>query len=159
MRIILNFEGVNPKETMKTTDNNIFDLNRFVEAQEHSYASALAEIRAGRKSSHWVWYIFPQIKGLGQSYNSEYYGIESLDEARAYLQHEVLGARLCEITKALLEHRGCDAIDVLGCIDAVKVRSSMTLFDVVSPNNIFAEVLDAFYDGQRCNQTLQKMEK
>lgn len=134
-----------------------FNLERFVEAQEQEYTNALAEIRDGRKRSHWIWYIFPQIKGLGHSYNSEYYGIESLDEARAYLEHEVLGARLCEITTTLLQHRGCTAEDILGGIDAKKVRSSMTLFDVVSPNDIFAEVIKNFYGGRKCIFTLQRL--
>ncbi|MBR0339455.1 MAG: DUF1810 family protein [Alistipes sp.] len=129
------------------------NLKRFVDAQEHSYATALAEIRAGRKLSHWIWYIFPQLRGLGHSPNSEYYGIESFEEAKAYLEHDVLGVRLREITNALLQHRGKDARDIFGTIDAKKVCSSMTLFDVVSPNDIFAEVLEVFYNGRRCRRS------
>ena len=107
-------------------------MERFLDAQEVVYTTALAEIRAGRKSSHWIWYIFPQMRGLGHSYNSEYYGIESLEEAREYLHHEVLGERLREITGALLEHRNKSATDILGEIDAMKLRSSMTLFDIAA---------------------------
>lgn len=142
---------------MNYTKDREFNLERFVEAQEQEYTNALAEIRDGRKRSHWIWYIFPQIKGLGHSYNSEYYGIESLDEARAYLEHEVLGAHLREIATTLLQHRGRLAEDILGEIDAKKVRSSMTLFDVVSPNDIFAEVIKNFYGGRKCRFTLQRL--
>ena len=132
----------------------MFDLERFVCAQEHSYAQALSEIRAGRKYSHWIWYIFPQLKGLGRSWNSDYYGLDSLAEAASYLAHPALGSRLREITLALLEHSGKKPNDILGDIDATKVRSSMTLFDKVCPGDIFARVLDEFYDGCRCNRTL-----
>lgn len=142
---------------MNYTKDREFNLERFVEAQEQEYTNALAEIRDGRKRSHWIWYIFPQIKGLGHSYNSEYYGIESLDEARAYLEHEVLGAHLREITTTLLQHRGRLADVMLGGIDAKKVRSSMTLFDIVSPNDIFAEVIKNFYGGRKCRFTLQRL--
>lgn len=146
-----------PKDTaMEDTSYNNQNLGRFLDAQEGDYPTALAEIRAGRKSSHWIWYIFPQMRGLGHSYNSEYYGIESLEEAREYLHHEVLGERLREITCALLEHRDKSATDILGEIDAMKLRSSMTLFDMASPNDIFAEVLDVFYEGNRCKHTLRK---
>ena len=141
---------------MEDTSYNNQNLERFLDAQEGVYTTALAEIRAGRKSSHWIWYIFPQMRGLGHSYNSEYYGIESLEEAREYLHHEVLGERLREITGALLEHRNKSATDILGEIDAMKLRSSMTLFDMASPNDIFAEVLDVFYEGNRCKHTLRK---
>ena len=132
----------------------MFDLERFVCAQEHSYAQALSEIRAGRKYSHWIWYIFPQLKGLGRSWNSDYYGLDSLAEAASYLAHPALGSRLREITLALLEHSGKKPNDILGDIDATKVRSSMTLFDKVCPGDIFARVLDEFYDGRSCNRTL-----
>ena len=130
------------------------NLNRFVRAQEHSYAQALSEIKAGRKYSHWIWYIFPQLKGLGRSWNSDYYGLDSFAEAASYLAHPVLGSRLREITLALLEHSGKKPKDILGGIDATKVCSSMTLFDKVCPGDIFARVLDEFYDGCRCNRTL-----
>ncbi|MBM6891296.1 DUF1810 domain-containing protein [Bacteroides caecigallinarum] len=130
-------------------------LQRFLDAQSEGYALALSEIRQGMKRSHWIWYIFPQIKDLGFSYNSEYYGISSLQEARDYLNHEVLGKRLQEITASLLLHRGKDIELIMGDIDAVKLKSSMTLFDAIQPGDIFGEVLDEFYSGERCRRTLE----
>ena len=129
------------------------DLQRFIDAQSEDYALALSEIRQGMKRSHWIWYIFPQIKGLGFSYNSEYYGISSLQEAMDYLNHEVLGKRLQEITASLLLHRGKDIELIMGDIDAVKLKSSMTLFDAIKSGGVFGEVLDEFYAGERCRRT------
>ena len=132
-----------------------FDLQRFVRAQEAygSYQEALGEIREGYKQSHWIWYIFPQIKGLGHSYNSEFYGLDGVAEAQAYLEHPILGSRLREITTVFLQlNKGAHRI--LGFPDVLKVQSCMTIFDVVSPNDIFAQVLDKFYAGVRCKQTL-----
>ena len=128
-----------------------YNLQRFVEAQEHDYQQALSEIRSGGKRSHWIWYVFPQQKGLGRSYNSEYYGLDGEDEARAYLQHPVLGARLREMCSALLSHRGTRTVEQLmgNRIDTLKLRSSMTLFDRVSANDIFAEVLGAFFNKRQ----------
>lgn len=120
----------------------------------NSYPDALAEIRLGRKRTHWVWYIFPQLRGLGYSHNAHFYGISGRDEARLYLQHPVLGARLREISRALLQHRGSAAVEILGSIDALKVCSSMTLFDAISPSDVFAEVLSSFYGDSRCERTL-----
>ena len=139
-----------------------FNLERFVEAQNNSldgFESALEEIRSGKKHSHWIWYIFPQIKGLGHSHNSEFYGISGLEEAEAYLSHDLLGVRLREITTDFLAHAGKTAIDILGPIDDLKVKSCMTLFDLVSPNDIFEEVLDKFYEGNRCEKTLWRLGK
>lgn len=130
-------------------------LLRFLDAQNEDYSLALSEIRRGMKRSHWIWYIFPQIKGLGFSYNSEYYGISSLQEAKDYLNHELLGKRLIEITASLLLHRGKNIEQIMGTIDAVKLKSSMTLFDIVQPGNVFGEVLDEFYSGERCRRTLE----
>ena len=133
-----------------------FDLQRFIRAQEGtcgSYQDALCEIRSGQKQSHWIWYIFPQIKGLGRSSNSEYYGLEGVEEAKAYLEHTVLGTRLREITTAFLQLEA-SAHDILGYPDVLKVQSCMTLFDMVAPDDIFAQVLEKFYDGERCKQTL-----
>lgn len=130
-------------------------LQRFIDAQKDSYDTALAEIRNGRKVTHWIWYIFPQIKGLGFSYNAQYYGISSLQEAKDYLQNELLRKRLLEITEALLQHRGEDIGLIMGGIDALKLKSSMTLFDIVHPDSIFGEVLDEFYGGERCARTLE----
>ena len=132
-------------------------LQRFIEAQNDSYDQALKEIRNGRKLTHWIWYIFPQIKGLGFSYNSEYYGITSLQEARDYLENELLRKRLFEITESLLMHKGKDIESIMGDIDAMKLKSSMTLFDAVQPDDIFGEVLDEFYGGERCRITLEKI--
>jgi uncharacterized protein (DUF1810 family) len=125
------------------------DLDRFVAAQEHVYAGALAELRRGRKTGHWIWFIFPQIAGLGYSDVSRRYAIASLDEARAYLAHPQLGARLRECAGALLfETRRVTAEDILGEIDAMKVRSSMTLFHRAEPDEpLFKQVLDRFYGG------------
>ena len=132
-------------------------LQRFIEAQNDSYDQALKEIINGRKLTHWIWYIFPQIKGLGFSYNSEYYGITSLQEAKDYLENELLRKRLFEITESLLMHKGKDIESIMGDIDALKLKSSMTLFDAVQPGSIFGEVLDEFYGGERCRRTLEKI--
>lgn len=132
-------------------------LQRFIEAQNDSYDQALKEIRNGRKLTHWIWYIFPQMKGLGFSYNSEYYGIASLQEAKDYLENELLRKRLFEITESLLMHKGKDIESIMGDIDALKLKSSMTLFDAVQPGSIFGEVLDEFYGGERCRRTLEKI--
>jgi uncharacterized protein (DUF1810 family) len=132
-------------------------LQRFIEAQNDSYDQALKEIRNGRKLTHWIWYIFPQMKGLGFSYNSEYYGITSLQEARDYLENELLRKRLFEITESLLMHKGKDIESIMGDIDALKLKSSMTLFDAVQPGSVFGEVLDEFYGGERCRRTLEKI--
>lgn len=124
-----------------------YDLERFLTAQASIYEDALEEIRSGRKRGHWIWYIFPQQKGLGHSYNSEYYGLEGTDEARAYLAHPVLGERLREISQALLIHEGKKDIDsIMGSnIDVLKLQTCMNLFNQVSPNDIFEKVLDAFF--------------
>ena len=132
-------------------------LQRFIEAQNDSYDQALKEIRNGRKLTHWIWYIFPQMKGLGFSYNSEYYGITSLQEAKDYLENELLRKRLFEITESLLMHKGKDIESIMGDIDALKLKSSMTLFDAVQPGSVFSEVLDEFYGGERCRRTLEKI--
>ena len=145
---------------LQNEDEQDFDLERFVKAQEDvygSYQEALEEIKSGRKCGHWIWYIFPQIKGLGHSYNSEYYGISGEDEAHAYLNHPVLGARLREITKAFLNLESHSAYAILGRPDDIKVQSCMTLFDIVSPNDIFAEVLNKYYDGVRCQKTTMRI--
>jgi uncharacterized protein (DUF1810 family) len=133
-----------------------YDLNRFCEALDFAYELALGEMRAGRKRSHWIWYVFPQVKGLGRSYNARYYALDGVEEARQFLNDEELGGRLREITEVVLEHRDIDVEDLMnGEIDAIKLRSSMTLFDLVSPNDIFAQVLEAFFDGNRCEHTLE----
>jgi len=133
-------------------------LSRFLEAQDSRFAcyqQALTEIKKGYKSGHWIWYIFPQMKDLGYSDMSKFYGITSLKEAQEYMKNETLSGRLREITHALLEHAGKRAEDILGYVDAMKVKSSMTLFDIVCPNDIFEEVLQQFYGGERCGRTLK----
>lgn len=124
-----------------------YNLQRFLDAQEDMYPVALKEIRNGGKRSHWIWYIFPQEKGLGYSYNSQFYGLDGKEEARAYLAHPVLGTRLREITRALLAHRGHRTVrQLMGSeVDVLKLHSSMQLFDKVSPNDVFAEVLKAYF--------------
>jgi uncharacterized protein (DUF1810 family) len=129
-----------------------FNLRRFVEAQDDSaiYARALSELRDGRKQGHWIWFVFPQIAGLGSSPISQAYAIRSLDEARAYLAHPTLGPRLHESTEALLANDpSLSAEEILGTIDAIKVRSSMTLFAAAGPSEpLFTKVLDRFYAGE-----------
>ena len=125
------------------------DLDRFVAAQERVYDDVLAELRRGRKTSHWMWFVFPQLAGLGRSETSRHYAITSLDEARAYLAHPVLGARLRACASLLLAVPGRkSAEDILGPVDAVKLRSSMTLFQRAGIDEpLFAKVLDRFWDG------------
>jgi uncharacterized protein (DUF1810 family) len=133
-----------------------YDLDRFLVAQHPVYAAALAELRRGRKESHWMWFIFPQLAGLGRSPTAQRYAIVSLDEARAYLAHPVLGARLCECAAALLAHAGRAPEAVLGAVDAMKLRSSMTLFDRAGGGaGPFATVLNAFFAGARDEATLR----
>jgi uncharacterized protein (DUF1810 family) len=125
-----------------------FDLDRFVLAQRHTYDGALEELRRGRKTGHWIWFIFPQITGLGHSAMSTAYAITSLDEARAYLAHPVLGVRLRECAEAVLDTRGRTADEILGPLDAEKLRSCMTLFQRAAPDEpVFSRVLDHFYGG------------
>ena len=137
-----------------------YDLERFTRAQEQMYETALREIRAGRKWSHWIWFIFPQMRGLGFSGNSVYYGIENLDEARQYLEHPVLRAHLEEICAALLALDTRDALAVMGHPDEMKLRSSMTLFSRASgPDSVYARVLREFYDGKEDAATLRLLGK
>lgn len=138
-------------------------LQRFVDAQEDAaiYARALAELRAGRKQSHWIWFVFPQIAGLGSSPMSRVYAIGSLEEARAYLAHPLLGRRLRESCEALLTaDPGHAAATILGGIDALKVRSSMTLFARADPGEpLFPAVLDRFYDGEADPETDRRLRR
>ena len=132
-------------------------LSSFLEAQEADYAVALSEIRSGRKRGHWMWYIFPQVAGLGLSEVSAYYAIKDLDEAREYLSDTVLGRRLREISKALLLLREDDALKIFGSPDNLKLRSSMTLFAQAEKtnDNVFRDVLDRFFDGKADSRTLE----
>ena len=131
------------------------DLSRFLKAQEHDYAQALHEIQSGRKRSHWMWYIFPQIQGLGVSRTAEFYAIRDLEEAKDYLAHPVLGARLKEISSALLELEGLSASEIFGYPDDLKLRSSMTLFRLADLDcEIFQDVIDKYYDGRPDSRTV-----
>lgn len=132
------------------------DFQRFLDAQSRDYELALSEIKAGRKQSHWIWYIFPQLSGLGHSYNSVFYGIADLEEAKAYYGHPVLRERLLEITNALLTHRDKTAVEILSPIDTRKVKSCMTLFWIASGNPLFKTVLDMFYEGKMDRRTMEK---
>ncbi len=130
------------------------DLSRFLEAQKHSYGTALEEIREGKKTSHWMWYIFPQIQGLGISSTARYYAIQNLDEAKAYLKDPVLGRRLEEICQALLELESNDAFEIFGSPDCMKLRSSMTLFAAAAEKGwLFERVLEKFFHGERDKRT------
>lgn len=136
-----------------------YKLERFVEAQRDSYAAAQRELRAGKKRSHWMWFVFPQIAGLGVSDTARFYAIASIDEARAYLAHPVLGARLRECCALLLAvEQGRSALDVLGWPDDLKLRSSMTLFERAAPDEaLFSRVLARYYEGKRDEATLARL--
>lgn len=147
-----------PKEFVEViATNDKYDLKRFVDVQKLYYEQALQEIQDGLKRSHWIWFIFPQLAILGHSRNAKYYGISGYDEAEAYLKHPILGERLREVTKALLTHQEMAAVDIFGDLNAMKVRSCMTLFDAVSPDDIFEQVLEVFYHGTCCKKTLDYM--
>lgn len=140
-------------------DSDPFRLQRFIDAQEGVHARALDELRAGRKTTHWMWFVFPQVAGLGSSAMAQRYAIGSLEEARAYLAHPVLGPRLVECTEAVLSHSDRTAHDILGSPDDVKLRSSMTLFALVAgPESVFQRVLDAFFDGETDTRTVDLVE-
>lgn len=135
-----------------------FNLQRFIDAQHHIYEQALSELRAGRKSSHWMWFIFPQIAGLGRSETARFYAISNRAEARAYLDHPVLGARLLECTAAMLSHADLTAHEILGSPDDLKFHSSMTLFSAISgAGTSFQQALHQFYDGKRDEETIARL--
>lgn len=150
---------------MRTTDGTIdrddpFDLSRFTKAQQGIYDSALAELRSGRKRTHWMWFIFPQIAGLGHSPTSQHYAIKSSNEARQYLKHPVLGARLLECAEAVLAVEGRSVSDIFGYPDDMKLMSSMTLFAAVedNPDSVFIQVLEKYFQGKQDHRTLQLLE-
>lgn len=138
-----------------------FDLQRFVDAQDGVYDTVLAELHAGRKRSHWIWFVFPQLRGLGRSPTAERYGISSLDEARAYLDHDVLGPRLRECTRLVARSTRVSARELFGSPDDLKVRSSMTLFTLATDDPDrqadFRGVLDKFYDGEADPLTVERL--
>ena len=133
------------------------DLSRFTKAQEQAYSTALSEIRNGRKQSHWIWYIFPQIEGLGRSSTAQFYSIRDLQEARDFLADPYLGGNLIEISEALLNLESSDATFILGYPDDLKVRSCMTLFKIAGEGKypVFQQVLDKFYGGKDDRWTLE----
>ena len=131
-----------------------FDLARFIAPQDASWPQIVAELEAGRKQSHWIWFVFPQVVGLGSSPYSVRFAISSRAEAHAYLDHPILGSRLLEITQLVLKIEGLSAYDIFGRPDDLKFRSSMTLFDAISPNDIFSAALDRYFTGQRDDRTL-----
>ena len=136
--------------------DSTYDLRRFISAQKQDCLTALEEIRRGRKRSHWMWYIFPQLRGLGMSSTSYFYGIESLEEARAFLDDPYLGGNLREISQALLSLDTGDARSVMGSPDDLKLRSSMTLFSLAAPEEpVFKKVLEKFYRGVQDPATLR----
>ena len=135
-----------------------FDLQRFVEAQAPVYDRVRDELRAGRKESHWMWYVFPQIAGLGQSPTSVFYAISSIDEAKAYLAHPVLGSRMRECTQLALDVEGRSARDIFGPVDEMKFRSSMTLFSRAAPEEpLFSQCLEEYFGGGLDPATLERL--
>jgi uncharacterized protein (DUF1810 family) len=143
-----------------TSQTDDFDLDRFVTAQDHGdiYDRALTELRRGRKQSHWMWFVLPQVTGLGSSGMAQKYGISSRDEAAAYVAHPVLGERLRACVAALLDLPGNDPVQVVGAVDSLKLRSSMTLFDAAVPDEPgFAAVLEKYFRGQRDQATLDRL--
>lgn len=131
-------------------------LKRFIDAQERDYDTAYSEIENGKKVGHWMWYIFPQLKGLGKSETSEFYGISGIEEARAFLEDDFLGGNLVEISSLVLGLETNDLKDVFGAIDYMKLRSCMTLFaEADSDYEVFFRVLEKFYDGEPCEKTLK----
>ena len=141
-----------------------FNLDRFVRAQAGCFAAAVAELEQGEKRTHWMWFIFPQMLGLGKSANARLFAISSRDEALAYCEHELLGPRLVQCTQAMLAHAegetagDTSAIEILGVIDAMKFHSCMTLFDACCPScDVYARALDTFFDGKRDAATLEKL--
>ncbi len=132
-----------------------YDLGRFLRAQEDDFEEALSEIRSGRKRTHWMWYIFPQFQGLGFSSTSRHYAIKSIEEARAYLDHPVLGPRLRECAEAVNRVAGRSATEIFGSPDDLKLRSSATLFASISPGgSVFEQLLEKYYGGRRDDKTL-----
>lgn len=137
-------------------DTDPFNLNRFISAQQGIYERVVSELQAGRKASHWMWFIFPQIKGLGFSLTTRKYAIQSTDEAKAYLEHELLGGRLIQCTQLVLDIQGKTISEILGYPDDLKFRSSMTLYSLIAkPGNIFSIALEKYFDSEKDMRTLE----
>ena len=132
-------------------------INRFKEAQKRDYEQAFRELRNGRKTSHWIWYIFPQLKGLGYSSTAQYYGLDGVEEAKEYIADKELHDNLVNISQILVNLNAPDIVRVMGHIDAMKLKSSMTLFYLISKEPIFKQVLDMYFDGQMCQWTVEKV--
>lgn len=144
--------------TLDMEMEDTFDLSRYTNAQSNSqYESALSEIMAGRKQGHWIWYIFPQMSGLGHSEQSRYFGIRSREEAKAYYEDPILGVRLVEITNALMEHSSRPLESIVGEVDKMKIRSCMTLFQISTEDDVFSQALDLLFDGTPCSVTVQML--
>jgi uncharacterized protein (DUF1810 family) len=153
-------ETIMPPASDIAAQTDPFDLQRFVSAQEGTYDRALNELRSGRKRTHWMWYIFPQIDGLGYSAMSKRYAIKSSAEARQYLDHPLLGQRLMACAEAVLAVQGRSASDIFGSPDDMKLKSSMTLFAAVTPpGSLFAQVLERYFQGQHDTRTLDLLEQ
>lgn len=144
---------------MQDAASHVYDLQRFVLAQQPVFATALAELKAGRKKTHWIWFIFPQVEGLGHSAMSQRYAIKSVSEAVAYLAHPLLGIRLAECTHAVLGVVGRSAHEIFGSPDDMKFRSSMTLFDAVDAGNLYREALDRLCGGEGDPATLALIDR
>jgi uncharacterized protein (DUF1810 family) len=144
---------------ISTEHTDHFNLNRFIEAQNSDFNKALDEIKQGKKRSHWMWFVFPQFKGLGTSYNSVHYAIKSREEAQAYLNDPILSQRLIEITSEFLNLENKSAYSIFGSPDDMKLKSSMTLFNAVqNETKVFELVLDKYFFGSKCEHTLRYLE-
>ena len=141
-------------------NNNAENLYRVIDAQEDVYHKVIQELRNGQKQSHWMWFIFPQIAGLGYSSTAKYYAIQNVDEARAYLAHPTVGARLLECTEIVVAHKDLSALTIFGDIDEMKLRSSMTLFaHIAGPESVYQQALDKYFDGAQDHRTLDILAK
>lgn len=150
--------GSQPHCHVTDSPTDPFKLSRFLREQDREYAQALGELRAGRKRTHWIWYVLPQLRGLGSSEMSDCYGLSGLEEARAYLAHPVLGARLVECIEAIGAHRESSAAAILGSLDALKYQSCLTLFEAASDGHpVFANALQLHFAGQRDPRTLERV--
>ena len=134
-------------------------LERFLYVQNRTHEQAVEEIRNGKKISHWMWYTFPQIQGLGESEYSIFYAIDDIEEAKRYLEHNILGPRLKKISNELLKLKINDPVEIFGRLDSLKLKSSMTLFDYIENNEVFEEVLDKYYEGEKDDKTIQILER
>jgi uncharacterized protein (DUF1810 family) len=159
LRVVFGGEPGMIKGNDASDRDDSFELSRFISAQERIYDIVLDELRSGRKRTHWMWYIFPQIDGLGHSSTTKHYAIKSMEEARQYLAHPVLGTRLVECAEAVLAVEGRSISDIFGYPDDLKLKSSMTLFaSIAEPNSVFERILDKYFQGERDVRTLRLLE-